>query len=659
LAGLEGTTLGPYQVISLLGKGGMGQVYRAHDPRLGREVAIKVLSAALAQEHGYLERFRREARAIAQLNHPNIVSVYDFGEQGSTTYLVMPLIQGGTLRDYLAQRGMLPLNEAVALIEQVGSALQYAHERGLIHRDVKPANILVGPDGRALLSDFGIVRVVQGEDTGATLTHTGAFVGSPEYAAPEMVLAQGIDRRVDIYALGMMLFQLLTGRTAFTATTPVQLLMMQAQAQPPSPRSFNPAIPPAVEAVILKALAKSPDQRYSSAAELVAALRAAVGFQPAGATTGPTAGGDLSNMVTMMSTTPPPAPIGAVPFAPVGAAPVPPIGATPVPPIGATPVPPIGPPLTPGTGYTMQPSAWASTPSEPPTIPPTFSTGLNRPYEQTLPNEQPRIPGGAAPTPPAGQGNKSRLSVVVLVALAAALILGGGGALAFGVSQGWFGSKVASTPSPVVQASPSATATIAPTPTATPLPTYFYMGHNFQVLTGDLENGDTADNMVNFNSSGYVTHEGPNGDLYRFGDALRYGSQYSGATVVHNRNGTFIFVVLVDRFDTYQHAHQYYLRDLTLLEKENPVTLEEEASGGFVMVPGGNKESYQLFVHDRNIVLTLAAVPASNAQDYSAYFLAVAMAAQARGHRCHYVITDPNNPGGSLKPAPDTPSNCS
>jgi serine/threonine-protein kinase len=266
LAGLEGTTLGPYQVISLLGKGGMGQVYRARDPRLGREVAIKVLSAALSQEHGYLERFRREARSIAQLNHPNIVSVYDFGEQGNTTYLVMPLIQGGTLRELLGQRGMLPLNEAVALVEQIGGALQYAHERGLIHRDVKPANILVGPDGRALLSDFGIVRVVQGEDSGATLTHTGAFVGSPEYAAPEMVLGQTIDRRVDIYALGMMLYQLLTGRTAFSANTPVQLLMMQAQVQPPNPRSINPAIPPAVEAVVLRALAKSPDQRYGSVA---------------------------------------------------------------------------------------------------------------------------------------------------------------------------------------------------------------------------------------------------------------------------------------------------------------------------------------------------------------------------------------------------------
>ncbi len=634
MAGLEGTTLGPYQVIALLGKGGMGQVYRARDPRLGRDVAIKVLSATLSEAPGYLERFRREARAIAQLNHPNIVSIYDYGEQGSTTYLVMPLIQGGTLRDVLAQRGMLPLNEAVALLEQIGGALHYAHERGLIHRDVKPANILVGPDGRALLSDFGIVRVVQGEDTGSTLTHTGAFVGSPEYAAPEMVLGQAIDRRVDVYALGMMLFQMLTGRTAFSAGTPVQLLMMQAQAQPPSPRSLNPAIPPAVEAVILKALAKSPDQRYPSAAEFVAALRAAAGMQVAGATLGLATGTDLSNLATVV-TAPPPGPA----------------------------VTPLVPPLTPqpgGWASTPQPGGWAATPVESPPIPPTFGTGLNRPFDQTLPNEQRRTPAGVFPAAPTSQPRQRRTSLtVILAALAVVLILGGGSALAFGVSQGWFGSKAATTQ--ITQgspAAPTATGTTAPTPTATPLPTYFYMGHNFQVTNDDLQNGQIADKMVNFDVNGYLVHEGPKGDLYRFGDAVRYGSKYSGATVVRDGNGNIVFVVLVDRIDTYQHAHQYFQRNLTLLKQVNPVALEEEAASGFSDVPGTNKQTFQLFVRDRNIVLTIASFPSTNAQDQSDYFIALAKAAQQRGHRCLYVITDPNNPGGSLKPAPDAPSGC-
>jgi hypothetical protein len=643
LAGLEGTTLGPYQVVSMLGKGGMGQVYRARDPRLGREVAIKVLSAALAETPGYLERFRREARAIAQLNHPNIVSIYDYGEQGSTTYLVMPLIQGGTLREYLDRRGMLPLNETVTLMEQVGGALQYAHERGLIHRDVKPANILVGPDGRALLSDFGIVRVVQGEDTGATLTHTGAFVGSPEYAAPEMVLGQPIDRRVDIYALGMMLYQLLTGRTAFSATTPVQLLMLQAQAQPPSPRSFNPAIPPAVETVILKALAKSPDQRFSSVAELVAALRAAAGAQAVGATTGLATGVDVGNLATLL-TAPPPAPAGGPPIAPP---------LTPQPGGWATPQPG-------GWASTPQPGGWTAAPAEPPTIPPTFSTGLNRPFDQTLPNEQRRTPAGVAtPAAPAIPGRKNRASVIVLVALAAALILGGGGALAFGISQGWFGSKTGSTP--ITQgspAAPTAAATTAPTPTATPLPTYFYMGRFFTVQNGDLQNGETADKVITLNSTTYPQREGPKGDLYRFGDALAFGSQYDAATVIRDSNGNFIFVILVDRLDTYQDAHRYFTRDLTLLQQATPVAFEEEAATGFAPVPGGTKLSFELFARDRNIVITIAAIPSDNAQDESTYFLSLAMAMQQNGHRCHYVITDPNNPGGSLKRTSDSPSDC-
>ncbi|HEY7125396.1 MAG TPA: protein kinase [Ktedonobacterales bacterium] len=639
MAGLEGTTLGPYQVISLLGKGGMGQVYRARDPRLGREVAIKVLSAALSQEHGYLERFRREARSIAQLNHPNIVSVYDFGEQGNTTYLVMPLIQGGTLRELLGQRGMLPLNEAVALVEQIGGALQYAHERGLIHRDVKPANILVGPDGRALLSDFGIVRVVQGEDSGATLTHTGAFVGSPEYAAPEMVLGQTIDRRVDIYALGMMLYQLLTGRTAFSANTPVQLLMMQAQVQPPNPRSINPAIPPAVEAVVLRALAKSPDQRYGSVAEMVAALRAAAGMQPVGVVTGLGTALDVSNLATML-TAPPQATVGA------------------------PAVTPLVPPLTPqpgGWAATPQPGGWNAALPEPPTYPPTFTTGLNRPYDQTLPNEQRRIPAGAAPTPPVRPGNKSRTNLAILVALAVVLILGGGGALAFGVSQGWFGSKAASTPiaqgSPAV---PTATATSVPSPTATAVPGYIFQGFNFRIQGGDLQRGETADPIYTMKGGAdYQQHEGSQGSFYRFGDAVNYGSVYSAASVIRDGNGKFIFVVLIDRFDTYQNAHRYFQRDTTLASQNmTSVPLGEEAFTAFLLVPKGTDQSFELIVRDLSIVITIAAVPSANQQDQSDYFISLAKAMLARGERCHYAQPDPTNPS-NVQLMPGSPSYCS
>ncbi|HEY7358341.1 MAG TPA: protein kinase, partial [Ktedonobacterales bacterium] len=389
MAGLEGTNVGPYEIRALLGAGGMGQVYRAHDPRLERDVAIKVLSASLAQEPGYLERFRREARAVAKLNHPNIVQVYDFGEQGDLTYLVMPLISGGTLREYLAHRQVLPLAEALSITEQMANALQYAHEQGLVHRDVKPANILMTSEGRALLSDFGIVRLVQKDDNAATLTHLGAFVGSPEYAAPEMIVGKPVDRRVDVYALGVILFQMLTGRMPFAGATPVVLMMMQAQQPPPPPRSINPDIPPAVEAVILKALAKESGERFQTAAELLAALRAAIAGPSAGAGyTQASLPGGISDLPTILSPSAPPVPgSGPAVYAPPGPGHVPPsvwIGPTsgpagwPAPgraPAGWAP-PASGPSgwANPGSG----PSGWAASGSGPaaPPLAPTFGTGL-------------------------------------------------------------------------------------------------------------------------------------------------------------------------------------------------------------------------------------------------------------------------------------------
>jgi serine/threonine protein kinase len=469
VAGLEGATIGPYEIKALLGAGGMGQVYRAHDPRLEREVAIKVLSAALAHEPGYLERFRREARAVAKLNHPNVVQVYDFGEQGDLTYLVMPLISGGTLREYLAHRQVLPLAEALSIIEQVASALQYAHERGLVHRDVKPANILMTSEGRALLSDFGIVRLVQKDDNATTLTHMGAFVGSPEYAAPEMIVGKPVDRRVDVYALGVILFQMLTGRLPFAGATPVALMMMQAQQPPPAPRSLNPDISPAVEAVILKALAKEPGERYQTAAELLTALRAAITGPSAGAgyTLAPLPGG-INNLPTILSPSVPPAPgSGLAAYSPPGPGSVTPsvwVGPSSGPadwanqgsgPAGwATPA--SGP-----AGWANQgsgPSAWAASGSGPaaaPPLAPTFATGIS-----ALPNQPP-----VAPRP-------STLSrhrwLLILSALALALIVGGGSVGALSL----LSSKASTPPLGATSTSqaPTATTTSTPTPTSTPLP---------------------------------------------------------------------------------------------------------------------------------------------------------------------------------------------
>ncbi len=461
MAGLEGTKVGPYEIQAMLGVGGMGQVYRARDPRLEREVAVKVLTDALAKEPGYLERFRREARAVAKLNHPNIVQVYDFGEQGDLTYLVMPLITGGTLREYLAQRRVVPLAEAVSIIEQVAGALQYAHERGLIHRDVKPANILLSAEGRALLSDFGIVRLVQKDDTSATLTRIGSFVGSPEYAAPEMVVGEAIDHRVDVYALGVILFQMLTGQLPFSGSTPVSLMMMQAQQPPPTPRSINPDIPPAVEAVILKALAKKPDERFQSVAEFMATLRAAsaapsvgMGYGQASA---PGVGtiGDLPTISTYgVPTTPASGPATISPAGPGSVTPRVWVG----PGSGPAAYPASGPAAAyPGSG----PAGWAmpgSSPAAAPPLPPTFVTGLS-----VSPNQAPVAPPPSAPP-------RRRMVPVLLVLLALVLLAAGGATIALGASLGLFKGSAASTP--VTQGSPGATpgATQGTTPTATPKP---------------------------------------------------------------------------------------------------------------------------------------------------------------------------------------------
>ncbi|HEY7347990.1 MAG TPA: protein kinase [Ktedonobacterales bacterium] len=441
MAELEGTNVGPYEIKILLGAGGMGQVYRAHDPRLEREVAIKVLSAALAHEPGYLERFRREARAVAKLNHPHIVPVYDFGEQGDLTYLVMPLISGGTLREYLAQRHILPLSEVVSVTEQVAGALQYAHERGLVHRDVKPANILISDEGRALLSDFGIVRLVQKEDAAATLTSMGAFVGSPEYAAPEMVLSKTIDHRVDIYALGVILFQMLTGQLPFTGVTSVSLLMMQAQQPPPLPRSLNPAIPLAVEAVILKALAKAPVERYQTMTEFQAALRAA-SVAPSDEMTyvSPPTTGEIGDLPTVVTYGLPPAPgSGPAAFPPAGPRSEPP-------PVWGEP----------GSG----PYGWATPGSGPatmPPLPPTYATGL-----AVLPNQAPVIP-----PPP----RRRRILPILLLLLALVVIAAGGTTLAVGASLGLFKGGTASRATPKPTTLPAGIITEFAVPTS---PSHLY-----------------------------------------------------------------------------------------------------------------------------------------------------------------------------------------
>lgn len=269
---LVGHTLGQYRIIEQLGKGGMATVYRAFQPSLDRYVAIKVLMPYFAHEEGFSERFVREAKAIAHLDHPHILPIYDYGQEGEVHYIVMKCVDPGTLKDLEAD-SPISLYLSVKLVSQIADALDHAHQRGVIHRDVKPANILMDRGEWVFLTDFGLARMVEGSQQ---LTLSGVGVGTPAYMSPEQCQGKLIDRRADIYSLGIVLYEMLTGCVPFEAETPLAVVLKHITDPLPMPRSINPAIPEAVELVILKALAKAPEDRYQTAGEMAAALCNAV-----------------------------------------------------------------------------------------------------------------------------------------------------------------------------------------------------------------------------------------------------------------------------------------------------------------------------------------------------------------------------------------------
>jgi serine/threonine protein kinase len=279
---LIGKTLGTCTLEQLIGQGGMGVVYLAQQVRPSRRVAIKILLPNVLIDskanNEFLARFRREADVIARLEHVNIMPIYEYGEQEGMAYLLMPYLAGGSLRDVLARRGVLSLQETARYIEQAATALDYAHTHGIIHRDLKPSNFLLHSDGRLMLADFGIARMIQDSNNtiGQSLTGTGMFLGTPEYMAPEMVQGEAIDHRVDIYALGIILFQMLSGQVPFKGNTPLAVAARHIQDPPPLLHQLNPAIPPAVSEVVQKALAKRREDRYISAGVLAQALRTAI-----------------------------------------------------------------------------------------------------------------------------------------------------------------------------------------------------------------------------------------------------------------------------------------------------------------------------------------------------------------------------------------------
>ncbi|MCI0394243.1 MAG: protein kinase [Chloroflexi bacterium] len=268
-------TIGRYQVIAELGQGGMSTVYRAHDPRFGRDVAVKLLPAAFLHRPTFRARFEREARTIAALEHAAIVPVYDFGEHEDQPYLVMRLMAGGTLADRL-RHGPLSLQGATAILERIGPALDKAHARGIVHRDLKPANILFDQDGNAFLSDFGIVKVTEAP-TALTGSH---IVGTPAYMSPEQAQGEAsLDGRSDVYALGAILFEMLTGEPPYQADTPMGLVVKQITEPTPRLWDTRPDLPPGCDSVIQTAMAKNREQRYATAGAMSAAL-AAVAAEP-------------------------------------------------------------------------------------------------------------------------------------------------------------------------------------------------------------------------------------------------------------------------------------------------------------------------------------------------------------------------------------------
>jgi serine/threonine protein kinase len=273
---LTGTSLGKYRLIEKLGQGGMAQVYKAYQPDLDRYVAVKILHPHLTADEEFTARFRREARAIAALEHPNSVRVYDFDTDNGLAFIVMEYLSGVSLKARLREQSRreeyIPLAEVAHIIGALADALNYAHAHGVIHRDIKPSNVLITTDGRPVLTDFGIAKMI---DT-TIITGSSGTLGTPAYMSPEQGKGEPGDARSDIYALGVMLYQLCTNHLPFDADTPYAIILKHLTAPLPPPRTLRPDLPTPVERVILKALAKNPDDRYQTAGEMGIAIRSAI-----------------------------------------------------------------------------------------------------------------------------------------------------------------------------------------------------------------------------------------------------------------------------------------------------------------------------------------------------------------------------------------------
>jgi eukaryotic-like serine/threonine-protein kinase len=262
---------GRYRIIGRIGSGGMADVYSAEDTQLGRQIALKLLYRRFAEDDNFVERFRREASAAAGLQHPNVVQVFDRGEWDGTYYIAMEFLHGRNLKQVVRDHGALDPTLAADLVLQILKAARFAHRRGIVHRDIKPHNVIVDDEGRAKVTDFGIARAGASD-----MTETGSIMGTAQYLSPEQAQGLPVDARSDLYAIGVVLYELLTGRPPFDAESPVTIALKQVSETPLPPRELNPAVPPAIEAVTMRALRKDPAERFQDADEMIAALESAL-----------------------------------------------------------------------------------------------------------------------------------------------------------------------------------------------------------------------------------------------------------------------------------------------------------------------------------------------------------------------------------------------
>lgn len=285
-----GQMLGPYRIINQIGQGGMATVYKAYQASMDRNVAIKVLPGQLAESREFTQRFQQEAHIIARLEHPHILPVFDYGESEGVTYLVMRYLDAGTLRDKMENGRPLPLDEIDRLFTQLADALGYAHSFGIVHRDLKPSNALIDAQGNLFLTDFGIAKML--ESASPRLTQTDAIMGTPAYISPEQAQAAKVDQRSDIYSLGIILYEMVTGRVPFIAETPLAVILKHVSDPLPPPSTLKPDIPEAIERVILKALAKHPEDRFATVGDFLTAWKRALDETRTSPRAAPTAGAD-------------------------------------------------------------------------------------------------------------------------------------------------------------------------------------------------------------------------------------------------------------------------------------------------------------------------------------------------------------------------------